>query len=286
MNIKKYVFRLFFLLPFLLFVGPASAGYVKYTYQTPIITILEGATYTEDGSYAEIQPFRNAAVQFEIELIIEELKYELAESGGFFHKDYENPVVKVTASNLFDSIIVDSSHFFFEAWIDEGNSYHTWHLYIDITDDHFPGTQVRHALLRLNGAFDDMTFHEYNRLYSRCGDQHSEWDDRCWRGFLNSSAFFVGQQSDKYLDSYPGGIFRMFGERIPFPEPLSFLLLLCGVVFLFSVRQTVCSKVTFVRCTDIKRFFTCCSSREFPDDPLKLGLGYVWRWGFTYRYRL
>lgn len=237
MKTERYFLSIIITLLSLLFTQAASAGYMKYTYQTSLMHATNEQSYDADGNSPAIDLFWNAEEQFNVEFIIPELDYELEEM-EVFYQVYENPVVSVTAANFFSNVTINSSHFRLEAWKVDGQLYQDWWLSIDITDSSFPGDMKRRASLSSSNGWDDMTLYQDNYYIKRCsGHYPPEWEMGCWEGTYDSVVEFRGEDTSVPLDEYPGGIFRLFGERVSVPEPLSPMLLLTGLVgILFSRR--------------------------------------------------
>lgn len=237
MKTERYFLSIIITLLSLLFAQAASAGYMKYTYQTSLLHATNEQSYDADGNSPAIDLFWNAEEQFNVEFIIPELEFELEEF-EVFYQVFENPVVSVTAANFFNTVIINSSHFRLEVWKVDGQLYQDWWLSIDITDSSFPGDMERRAFLSSNNGWDNMTLYQDNYYIKRCAGQYPpEWEMGCWEGTYDSVVEFQGEDASVPLDEYPGGIFRLFGERVSVPEPLSPMLLLTGLVgILFSRR--------------------------------------------------
>ncbi|PUA30207.1 MAG: hypothetical protein B0W54_06760 [Cellvibrio sp. 79] len=237
MKIERYFLSVMITLLSLLFTQAASAGYMKYTYQTPVMYATGEQSYDEDGNSPSMEFFWKAEEQFNVEFIIPELDYELEEM-EVFYKVFEDPVISVTSANFFRNATITSSSFALEAWKVEGFIIQSWSLSIDIADSSFPNNMERRASLSLNGGWDHMTFYQDNFYIKRCAGQYPpEWEMGCWSGTYDSVVEFRGEDTSFPLDEYPGGIFRLFGERVSVPEPLSPLLLLTGVVGIFFSRR-------------------------------------------------
>lgn len=237
MKIERLFLSLIITLLSLLFTQAASAGYMKYTYQTSIMYSTSEQTYDKDGHSPPVEFFWNTEEQFNVEFIIPELDYELEEM-EVFYKVFENPVVSVTSANFFGNATITSSSFALEAWKVEGQIYQDWSLLIDIADTSFPGNTERRASLSLHGAWDNMTLYQDNYYTKRCsGHYPPEWEMGCWEGTYDSIVEFQGENTSVPLDEYPGGIIRLFGERLSVPEPLSPLLLLTGLAGMFFSRR-------------------------------------------------
>jgi hypothetical protein len=237
MKFERYFSSIVITLLSLLFTQAASAGYMKYTYQTSIMHATSERTYDKDGYSPPAEFFWNAEEQFNVEFIIPELDYELEEM-EVFYKVFENPVVSVTSANFFRNATITSSSFALEAWKIDGYIIQSWSLSIDIADNSFPNNVERRASLSLNGGWDYMTLYQDNYYIKRCsGHYPPEWEMGCWSGTYDSIVEFQGEDTRLPLDEYPGGIFRLFGERVSVPEPLSPMLLLTGMAgILFSRR--------------------------------------------------
>ncbi|HSC68179.1 MAG TPA: hypothetical protein VLC79_10835 [Cellvibrio sp.] len=229
-------------LPLLLltFAQTASAAYMKYTYQTPVMNAVSEQSYDDDGIMPGRELFWSATEQLEIAMILPEIQYELEEM-EVFYQVYDNPVVSITGSHYFNNIRIDSSNFIFEAWKVDGHIYQDWWLTFDITDSNFPNDMERRASFRSTGSSSYMTLYQDNYYARGCAGQYPpEWEMGCWEGIYDSVVEFEGHYDTPLDPEYPGGINRMHGERIAVSEPFTpFLLLTALASLLFSRRLTL-----------------------------------------------
>ena len=238
MKVAKCFYSMMSILFLFLAAQSAFAGLMKYTYQSSVMKPCCELTIDQEGVQAPVEFFEGAEEQFEIEFIIPEIDFlDLLTSSMTF----ENPVTRVTSTNLFSEITINSSQFYIEGGEYEGSIYVAWWLYLDITDNSFPNGMTRHALFEASGGSSDyMEFLQENFYHRRCAGQYPpEMQMDCWEGIFDSRVEFSGNFEGPYLpeDQYPGGIYRLYGQRISVPEPFAPLLLLTGLAGIFFVRR-------------------------------------------------
>ncbi len=105
-------------------------------------------------------------------------------------------------------------------------------------DDSFPSDMERRASVRIDSA-DYMILHQENYAYRRCASGYPpEWNMFCFNYVLDSTVEFRGDGHTYLpLDQYPGGLYRLYGEPLSVPEPLSPFLLLTGLAGIFFARR-------------------------------------------------
>lgn len=229
------------MLPLLLlsFAHTASAAYMKYTYQTPIMNVTSEQSYDDDGIMPGRELFWGVTQQLDIAMILPEIEYELQEM-EVFYQVYDNPIVSITGSNYFNNITIDNSSFIFEVWKVDGQIYQDWWLTFDITDSNFPNDMERRVSFRSTISSSYMTLYQDNYYARGCAGQYPpEWQMGCWEGVFDSVVEFEGYHDTPLEPEYPGGIYRLFGERISVSEPLTPLLFLTGLAGLFFSRRLV-----------------------------------------------
>ena len=237
MKTERYFLSI--ILPLLLipFAQSASAALVKYTYQTPIMNLTSERSYDDDGLQPARELFSGATEQFDIELILPEIDFELEEM-EVFYKVYDNPVVSIIGSTFFNTITIDSSQFIFEVWKVDGEIYQDWWLSFAITGNNYPNGMERRASFRSTGSSSNMTLYQDNYFARGCAGQYPpEWEMGCWEGVYDSVVEFEGYYDSPPDGEYPGGIYRMSGQRISVSEPLTPILLLTGLFGLFFSRR-------------------------------------------------
>ncbi len=221
----------------LLFAQSASAAYMKYTYQTPIMNLISEQSYDDEGFPPGRDLFWNATEQFTITMILPEIKYELEEMEGFY-KVFSSPVISVTGSNFFNVINIDSSTFILEAWKEDGVIYHNWWLSFFVSDTNYPGDMERRASFTSTGSLNSMILYQDNYYARGCAGQYPpEWQMGCWEGVFDSVVEFEGDYMDLPGGEYPGGIYWMSGYKISVSEPLTPMLFLTGLAGLFMSRR-------------------------------------------------
>lgn len=234
MKIAKYLYSMISIL--FLFIGAQSAfaGYMKYTYTTAVMNACCEQTVTQDGENFGTELFWDTQEQLEIEFVIPEIDFiDLLTS----YATFENPVTRVVATNFFPNITINSSQFIIEASGNADEFYLSWWLYLDITDSSFPNGMTRNASFKTSGDFDYMRFNQDNFYYRRCAGQYPpEWNMGCYENVYDSYVEFAGYYEGGNTE-YPGGIYRLHGERISVPEPFSPLLLLTGFAGIFFARR-------------------------------------------------
>lgn len=234
MKTEKYLCSILLTLLSLLFASITSASYIKYTYQTPIMDVIKDQSYFEDGIPVGLDLFWEKQIQLDVAFIIPELNFNLDE-GKVLYKQFGNPVTSVSASDFFHSITINHSRFIIEAYKIDGEIFQDWRLTFDITDSNFPNNMERRSSVELSGSTDYMKFYQDDYLYQKPywnGSGYS-WD----KYLIDTEVEFQGEYAGEILDEYPGGIYRLFGSRIPVPEPTSPLLLLAGLGGMFFIRR-------------------------------------------------
>jgi len=237
MKTERYF--LLIILPLLLIpcAQSASAAFMKYTYQTPLMNVTSEHSYDDDGIQPARELFLNATEQLDIAMILPEIEFEL-EDMEVFYKVYDNPVVSITGSTFFNTITIDSSQFIFETWKADGEIYQDWWLTFDITDSNYPDDMERRASFTSTLWSSHMTLYQDNYYARGCAGQYPpEWEMGCWEGVYDSVVEFQREDISPPDDEYPGGIDRMIGQRISVSEPLAPILLLTGLAGLFFKRQ-------------------------------------------------
>ena len=240
MKAEMYFFSI--ILPLLLipFSQSASAAYIKYTYQTPIMSVTSERSYNDDGHIPPRELFGSATEQLDIAMILPEIEFELQalEEMEVFYKVYDNPVVSITGSTFFKTMTIDSSRFRFEAWKVDGEIYQDWWLSFAITDSNYPDDMERRASISATGSSNYMTLYQDNYYARGCAGQYPpEWEMGCWDGVYDSVVEFQGEYISPPESESPGGIYRMSGQRISVSEPLTPILLLTGLAGLFFSRR-------------------------------------------------
>jgi hypothetical protein len=237
MKTERYFSSILISLLLLPFAATASAALMKYTYQTPVMTVTSEQSYDDQGFMPGADFFWGDEEQLEIALVIPEFEFDLEEL-EVFYQVYDNPVVSITGSNYFNNVTIDSSKFIFETWKVEGEYYQDWWLTFDISDSNFPNDLERRAVFSSTGSSSYMTLYQDNFYARGCdGGYPPEWEVGCWEGVYDSVVEFQGEYSTPLDPQYPGGVNRMHGEPIAVPEPLTPMLLLTGLAGFFFARR-------------------------------------------------
>lgn len=237
MKTERYFFSIIITLLLLPIAQSASAAYMKYTYQTPVMNIISEQSYNDQGIPPGRELFLDATEQLDIALIIPEIEFELEEM-EVFYKVYENPVIGITGSNFFNDITIGSSSFTFETWKLDGQIIQNWWLTVDITDSNFPDDMERRASFQTTGSSSYLTLYQDNFYAQGCdGGYPPEWEMGCWEGVYDSVVEFQGDYTTPLDPEYPGGINRMHGESIAVSEPLTPALMLTGLAVFFFARR-------------------------------------------------
>lgn len=235
MKVAKCFYSMMSILFLFLAAQSAFAGLMKYTYTSTVMDACCERTTDQDGDATGTQLFWDAQEQLEIEFIIPEIDFrDLLTS----YMVFENSVTRVTAKNFFSDVTINSSEFYLEGSEYEGEIYVYWWLNLEFTDTSFPDGMTRKASFQTSGgSFDYMEFNQENFYYRRCAGQYPpEWNMGCYEAIYDSYVEFLGYY-DGDSNEYPGGIYRLYGERISVPEPFSPLLLLTGLGGIFFARR-------------------------------------------------
>ena len=236
MKAERYFLSIMIAVLTIIFTQNVSATYMKYTGQSPLMTYAGGQEYYQDGAPAGLDLFLYSKVQFDVEFIIPEIKYELDETRHFFI-EFENPVVKVTASDFFKSIAINNSRFSLEIWEAMDEIYFGWLLTIDITESSFPQGSEKRASIEFGSSSGRATIYQDNYFYRRCGPYPPEWNMGCHEAVLDMVTDFSGEHTGEYLEEYPGGLLGLFGTPVSVSEPFTITILLTGLAGLFFARR-------------------------------------------------
>lgn len=204
----------------------SASAYMKYTYETALMKwAWDETSYYEDGTSARSEALWYSEFQFSIDFIIPEINFDL-DDGEVRVYEFHNPVVSVTTSDLFQTVSVESSHFFMETWKAEGDIYKSWYLNLDITSPGFPLGEGLSASIKSGNDSDSMQL----RL------DKFRHTSRGFTQIIDVDAFFSGYYYGPPFPE-PDGIYRLTSQKISVPEPFSPLLLLTGLAGIFVTRK-------------------------------------------------
>ena len=210
----------------LLVAAQGSSAHILFTYQTAEMTWMGEKAQLQDGTPIGMDFLYPYTFQFDISFITPDLDFDLEEM-EVMYETFDNPVVSVSPSGMFQSFTVERSSFQIEAYKYEGNIYPEWLLTFDLIDNNSPDGLSLQASITSRGNWDYMTLSVDNFHYSR----------PMIDVVVDIDAEFYGEFNGQHPDEYPGGIPRLFAKQISVPEPLTPALLLTGLLGLFAARK-------------------------------------------------
>lgn len=225
MNAKNYFLSSLSVLLLSVVTQNASAHLV-FHYQTAEMNWLnetsniQGESTISGSDYLMFQTF-----QFDVTFITPDLDFDLDEL-EIITMEFDNPVVSVSSTGFFQPTSIERSNFKFDAYNIEGIIYTDWMLTFDIIDDSLPNNTALSASVTSRGFWDYMTLHVDTFHYRR----------KDFEVILDIDAEFEGEYSGEYSTEYPH-FGRLSVSEVSVPEPLSPLLILSGLVAVFSIRK-------------------------------------------------
>ncbi len=201
MKTKKYLLSIISALFLFIFTQGASA-HMLFTYETAEMKWIGETARLQDGTLLGLDYFWNDTFKLDVTFITPDINFDLDEMEVEV-MEFDNPVVDVSVSNWFNTVSVERSWFWVEAYKVEGEIYTDWRLTFDIVDNSLPNGTALSASITSHNYSDYMTLSLDNYLYSRRG----------FEALIYVDAEFWGEYEGRDSNEYPG--FGRFAVTFP-----------------------------------------------------------------------